>query len=91
MITCKMKSNMSDLVFLNRLIVFILLMSGGSTFSQIVEEKIPSPGEMTINNNRSVGWQACAQMREARISPAAAVVFDVPSDEDTVAGICTPL
>ena len=50
-----------------------------------------SDSEMTINNNRSVGWQACAQMREARISPAAAVVFDVPSDEDTVAGICTPL
>ena len=32
MITWKMKSNMSDSVFLNRLIVFILLMSGGSTF-----------------------------------------------------------
>ena len=50
MITWKMKSNMSDLVFLNRLIVFILLMSGGSTFSQTVEEKIPSPREIIINN-----------------------------------------
>ena len=49
MITWKMKSNMSDSVFLNRLIVFILLMSGGSTFSQTVEEKIPSPREIIIN------------------------------------------
>ena len=53
MITWKMKSNMSDSVFLNRLIVFILLMSGGSTFSQTVEEKIPSPREMIINNNET--------------------------------------
>ena len=45
---------------------------------------------MLDDNNRSVGWQACTQMLEARVSPAAAVVFDVPSDEDTVAGICTP-
>ena len=44
---------MSDSVFLNRLIVFILLMSGGSTFSQTVEEKIPSPREMIINNNET--------------------------------------
>lgn len=53
MITWKMTSNMSDSVFLNRLIVFILLMSGGSTFSQTVEEKIPSPREMIINNNET--------------------------------------
>ena len=53
MITWKMKSYMSDLVFLNRLTILILLMSGGSTFSQIVEEKIPSPGETTINNNET--------------------------------------
>ena len=69
MITWKIKRNMSDLVFLNRLIVFILLMSGGSTFSQIVEENVPPSGGMTLNNNET------AEIFDEDLSPHQKVIY----------------